>query len=157
MTVTFRKITAANLESVLSLRATPEQERFVSSIANSMVGPLDAPGMPEAARQQRLPGPTARFASDDEPMRLVEPKYSLKRARSWDTEKDPDGLIARTRAAVSTTLEDETTATVENEATRQIGWVIPVKDWAFISAVTARGLTTTGVHPIRIAPPRATL
>ena len=34
--VTLREITEANLQSVLALRTTPEQEQFVSSVANSI-------------------------------------------------------------------------------------------------------------------------
>ena len=36
MTVTLREITEANLASVLAVRTTPEQERFVSPVATSM-------------------------------------------------------------------------------------------------------------------------
>ena len=43
---------------------------------------------------------------------------------------------------MSTTLENEAMATVENEATqtRQIGWVISVEDWALIRRLVADGV-----------------
>ena len=34
--VTLREITEANLDSVLAVRTTPEQERFVSTVADSI-------------------------------------------------------------------------------------------------------------------------
>ena len=44
------------------------------------------------------------------------------------------------RAAwLSTTLENEAMATVQDEA-RQIGWVISVKDWALIRRLVAEGV-----------------
>jgi hypothetical protein len=47
---------------------------------------------------------------------------------------------------LSTTLENEAIATAENEATRQIGWVISVEDWALI-----RGLVADGVPRRQVA------
>jgi hypothetical protein len=41
---------------------------------------------------------------------------------------------------VSTTLGNEALATVENEAPRQIGWVISVEDWALIRRLVADGV-----------------
>jgi len=43
VTLTLRQITPTNLESVLALRTTPEQERFVSSVADSMEEAADCP------------------------------------------------------------------------------------------------------------------
>ena len=41
---------------------------------------------------------------------------------------------------LSTTFENGATATVENEAPRQIGWVISVEDWALIRRLVADGV-----------------
>lgn len=44
------------------------------------------------------------------------------------------------RQHVSVTFENEAVAMVENEATRQIGWVICVEDWALIRRLVADGV-----------------
>jgi ribosomal protein S18 acetylase RimI-like enzyme len=43
VTVTLREITEANLDSVLEVRTTPEQERFVSPVASSMAEAASTP------------------------------------------------------------------------------------------------------------------
>jgi len=75
VTVTFRKITAANLESVLALRTTPEQGRFVSSIANSMA---EAAECPEAKPWHRA------VYADERPVGFV--------MLSWNVEPQPPGI-----------------------------------------------------------------
>ena len=62
VTVTLRQVNEANVESVLALRTTPEQERFVSSVATSMA---------EAAENaERNPWYRAIYA-DDQPVGFV--------------------------------------------------------------------------------------
>ncbi len=48
--------------------------------------------------------------------------------------------MARSAREVSTTLENEAIATLEAEATRQIGWVISMEDWALIRRLVADGV-----------------
>ena len=75
VTVTFRRITAANLESVLTLRTTQEQERFVSSIANSMA---EAAVCPEAKPWYRA------VYADERPVGFV--------MLSWNVEPQPPDI-----------------------------------------------------------------
>lgn len=70
--ITLREITADNAEAVLSLRTTPAQERFVSSVADSLA---------EAAVQpQGNPWFRAVYA-DEQPVGFV--------MLSWDVEPSP--------------------------------------------------------------------
>ena len=43
MTITLREITEDNVDSVLALRTTPDQERFVSSVTDSLTEAADNP------------------------------------------------------------------------------------------------------------------
>ncbi|WP_299445701.1 N-acetyltransferase [uncultured Phycicoccus sp.] len=72
MTVTLREITAANLGPVLELRTTPEQERFVSTVADSIAE--------AAANPHGNPWNRAVYA-DEEPVGFV--------MLSWDVEPQP--------------------------------------------------------------------
>ena len=60
VTVTLREITDDNLDAVLALRISPEQEQFVSSVQDSLA---EAAEYPEARPWYRAPGrvlPAAR-------------------------------------------------------------------------------------------------
>ena len=70
--VTLREITEANLDSVLEVRTTPEQERFVSTVADSIAE--------AAANPQGNPWYRAVYA-DDHPVGFV--------MLSWDVEPQP--------------------------------------------------------------------
>ena len=72
VTITLREITVDNAESVLALRTTPEQERFVSTVADSLA---------EAdANPQGSPWFRAVYA-DGQPVGFV--------MLSWDVEPQP--------------------------------------------------------------------
>ena len=72
VTITLREITGDNAESVLALRTTPEQERFVTSVADSLA---------EAdANPQGNPWFRAVYA-DGQPVGFV--------MLSWDVEPQP--------------------------------------------------------------------
>ena len=75
MTVTLREITEDNSGSVLALRTTPEQERFVSSVAGSLREAADNP--------QGNPWFRAVF-EDEEPVGFV--------MLSWDVEPQPPDI-----------------------------------------------------------------
>lgn len=75
MTVTFRQITTGNLELVLALRTTPEQERFVSSVASSMA---EAAECPEAKPWYRA------VYSDERPVGFV--------MLGWNVEPQPPDI-----------------------------------------------------------------
>lgn len=70
--ITLREITADNSEAVLSLRTTPAQERFVSSVADSLAE--------AAAQPQGNPWFRAVYA-DEQPVGFV--------MLSWDVEPSP--------------------------------------------------------------------
>jgi len=72
VTVTLRQITEANLQSVLALRTTQDQERFVSTVADSMAE--------AAANPQGSPWYRAVYA-DERPVGFV--------MLSWDVEPQP--------------------------------------------------------------------
>ena len=72
VTVTLREITEANLDSVLEVRTTPEQERFVSTVADSLAE--------AAASPQGNPWYRAVYA-DERPVGFV--------MLSWDVEPQP--------------------------------------------------------------------
>ena len=72
MAVTLREITEANLDSVLEVRTTPEQERFVSTVADSMAE--------AAANPHGNPWYRAVYA-DQHPVGFV--------MLSWDVEPQP--------------------------------------------------------------------
>ena len=69
MKVTLRPITEADRESVVALRTTPEQERFVSTVADSLAEATDCP--------EGKPWYRAVYA-DDQPVGFV--------MLSWDVE-----------------------------------------------------------------------
>ena len=73
--VTLREITDANRAGVVALRTTPEQERFVSTVADSLEEAADNP--------QGNPWFRAVYA-DDEPVGFV--------MLSWDVEPQPPHL-----------------------------------------------------------------
>ncbi len=75
MTVTLREITEGNSGSVLALRTTPEQERFVSSVAGSLREAANNP--------QGNPWFRAVF-EDEEPVGFV--------MLSWDVEPQPPDI-----------------------------------------------------------------
>ena len=75
VTVTLREITADNRDAVLALHTSPEQERFVSTVAGS----LDE----AAAHPEGKPWYRAVYA-DEEPVGFV--------MLSWDVEPDPPRL-----------------------------------------------------------------
>ncbi len=72
MTITLREITEDNAESVLALRTTPDQERFVSSVTDSLEEAAEYP--------QGNPWFRAVYA-DGEPVGFV--------MLSWDVEPQP--------------------------------------------------------------------
>ena len=72
VTITLREITEANLQSVLELRTTPEQERFVSPVANSIA---------EAAVYQRANPWYRAVYADEQPVGFV--------MVSWNVEPQP--------------------------------------------------------------------
>jgi GNAT superfamily N-acetyltransferase len=72
VTVTFREITEANLASVLEVRTTPAQERFVSTVADSLAE--------AAANPQGKPWYRAVYAGE-QPVGFV--------MLSWDVEPQP--------------------------------------------------------------------
>lgn len=76
MTVTLREITEANIQSVLTLRTTPEQEQFVSSVANSIA---EATVYPEANPWYRA------VYADEEPVGFV--------MLSWDVQPQPPHIV----------------------------------------------------------------
>jgi GNAT superfamily N-acetyltransferase len=73
--ITLREITADNAEAVLALRTTPAQERFVSSVADSLAEAADQP--------QGNPWYRAVYA-DEQPVGFV--------MLSWDVEPSPPEL-----------------------------------------------------------------
>ncbi len=72
VTVTLRELTDANVDSVLELRTTPDQERFVSSVANSIAE--------AAAHPEGNPWYRAVYA-DERPVGFV--------MLSWDVRPQP--------------------------------------------------------------------
>lgn len=72
VTVTLRKITDANLDAVLELRTTPDQERFVSTVSDSIA---EAAAMPEGNPWYRA------VYADERPVGFV--------MLSWDVEPQP--------------------------------------------------------------------
>ena len=75
MTVTLREITDENRAAVLALRTTPEQERFVSTVAGSLA---EATAHPEGKPWFRA------VHAGDEPVGFV--------MLSWDVEPQPPDL-----------------------------------------------------------------
>ena len=76
VTVILREITGDNAPAVLALRCTPEQERFVSSVADSLV---EAAELPQG-------NPWFRAVYDDErPVGFV--------MLSWDVEPQPPEIV----------------------------------------------------------------
>jgi len=76
VTITLREITDDNAESVLALRCTPDQERFVSSVADSLAEAAEYP--------QANPWFRAVYA-DGRPVGFV--------MLSWDVEPQPPEII----------------------------------------------------------------
>ena len=77
MTVTLREITADNSSAVQALRVTPEQERFVSSVTESLVD----------AVEYAHANPWFRAVyTGDEPVGFV--------MLSWDVEPSPPEIVA---------------------------------------------------------------
>ena len=75
VTITLREITEDNAESVLALRTTPDQERFVSTVRYSIAEAADNP--------QGNPWFRAVYA-DDQPVGFV--------MLSWDVEPQPPDI-----------------------------------------------------------------
>ena len=76
VTVTLREITEDNRQSVLALRCTPAQERFVTSVAGSLA---------EAAEYSNADPWFRAVYADERPVGFV--------MLSWDTEPQPPEII----------------------------------------------------------------
>ena len=75
MTITLREITEANAEAVLALRTTPDQERFVSTVVDSLA---EAEANPQGNPWFRA------VYDDDQPVGFV--------MLSWDVEPQPPDI-----------------------------------------------------------------
>lgn len=76
MTITLREVTEDNVDSVLALRTTPDQERFVSSVTDSLTEAAENP--------QGNPWIRAVYA-DGQPVGFV--------MLSWNVEPQPPDII----------------------------------------------------------------